>query len=566
MAETNEQVLQDVRTNIDIRTEGRKEKGMCKRHPKKKIRFVCESCSGEKICKKCLKSTHKDHQTGRVPSANKTGRVSSANKKQLNGSKHGPNGTVGDTDDHLLKVMGVGHEDSEDHIMIDLLKKAQNTIEEIDVKVKQFAKARKDLKLATEVEVEKVRDRSIALKQQVDELAVKLEKRLRHFRKSKDAVFKQHERSLKEYSKDLKDYCIKCQSTQNESSSDSGLHVEKRFDIQHEMEDFLNKEHQIHLPVATMDEFVPCKTTLDHLMKVFGDMESMEKADVFEDNKNRIVPTCTEFTEMSAFQFEGEIMRSICPTSEGSSWIVRETHNMVYTDIQHVTNDGEVAMSSVFDTGVLDIASNLADLTLVSCTDNTVRRLLPDGQSIIRFRTEARPESLCFQSNNDVVVCFFKKKKVAVYNLKGRQLLSCTDVKSESDFITQPFRVRSNRRNDDIAILNANPYSLVVMNKNLSLKFIYNSSTYYPEDIRDGGLTQVATPNIPVLPNDVCFDNGNNILLCDAVSKCVVTLDRNGVLLRTVCPGSDLPSSLAFDINNFLWVGYHNGQVKIIDF
>ncbi|XP_021357142.1 uncharacterized protein LOC110452791 [Mizuhopecten yessoensis] len=558
MAEINEYVGIIAPLETDSRTDNRTNRHRCKHHPKKKIRFVCESCGGEKICKKCLKSTHKDHQTSDVSRSNK--------KHRQAGTKHSLNGLIEIIDDDSGKPVDVDRDENEDTALIDLQKKSQTTIEDIDAKVKQFAKVRRDLKLATNVEVEKVRARAFVLKQQVDELTMKLEKRLRDFRKSKDEIIKEHERSLKEYSKVLKDYCTKCKPTQTDSSSDSGLHIEKSFDIRQEMEQFLQKEHHIHIPVATMDEFVPFTTTLDHIMKVFGDMESQEKVDVINRNQNRIVPTCMDYTEISAFQFEGEVMRSICPTDEGSSWIVRETHNMVYTDIQHVTNDGEVGMSSVFDAGVLDIASNMADLSLVCCTDNTVRRLLPDGQTFVRFRTEARPESLCFQSNNDVVVCFFKKKKVAVYNLKGRQLLSSTDAKSEAVFITHPFRVRSNRKNNDIAVLNANPYSLVVMSKNLSLKFIYNGSTYYPEDIRDRGWPQVSTPNIPaVLPNDVCFDNRHNILLCDAVSKCIVTIDPNGVVMRAVCPDNNLPSSLALDINGYLWVGYHNGRVKIIE-
>ncbi|XP_033749600.1 uncharacterized protein LOC117334219 [Pecten maximus] len=558
MAETNGHVVPVLREDIGSRgIDRRKDIRMCKRHTKKKVRYVCESCGGEKICKKCLKSTHKDHQIVSVSKPKK--------KRRQAGSKTLED-LIGSSGGDSEKVVDIGKQDNEDTTAIDLLENAQKTIEDIDVKVKEFTKARKDLKHATHVEVEKVRDRAAALKQQVDELAMKLESRLRDFRKTKDTIFKDHERALKECSKNLKDYCIKCKSTQNESSSDSGLHVEKSFDIQHEIEQFLNKEQHLDIPVATMDEFVPCTTSLEHIMKVFGDMDLQEKTNVLSKRKSSIVPTCLEFTEISAFQFEGEVMRSICPTPEGSSWIVRETNNMVYTDIQHVTNDGEVESSSVFGAGVLDIASNMGDLTLVSCTDNTVRRVLPDGQSFVRFRTEARPESICFQSNNNVVVCFFKKKKVAVFNLKGRQLLSCTDAKSEADFITHPFRVRSNRKNDDIAVLNADPYSLVVMDKNLNLKFIYNSSTYYPKDIQEGGLAQVAHPNFPVLPNDVCFDNRHNILLCDAASKCILTLDSNGSMLRAICPENDLPSSLSLDINNFLWVGYHNGQVKIIEF
>ncbi|XP_069124047.1 uncharacterized protein [Argopecten irradians] len=557
MSEQNGHVLQFLQDDIpENRTSKRKDKHMCKRHPKKKVRFVCDSCGGEKICKKCMKSSHKDHQTAKISKPNK--------KRNRVGSKHTIEELIGGID--AEEITNIGRKENEDTSRTLLLEKARKTIDDIEAKIQQFAQTRKDLKHATQVEVEKVRDRAIALKRQVDELTLGLENRLRNFRKTKDTVYKDHERTLKEYSKHLKNYCRKYKTTQHESSSDSGLHVEKSVDIHHEIEQFLHKEQHLDIPVATMDEFVPCTTTLDDIMKVFGDMDSHERTDILQRRKSNIVPTCLEFQEISAFEFEGEVMRSICPTPEGSSWIVRETNSMVYTDIQHVTNDGEVESSSVFGAGVLDIASNFGDLILVSCTDNTVRRLLPDGQSFVRFRTEARPESLCFQSSNNVVVCFFKKKKVAVFNLKGRQLLSSTDAKSEAEFITHPFRVRSNRKNDDIAVLNADPYSLVVMDKNLNLKFIFNSSTFYPEDIRERGMTKVALPKFSVLPNDVCFDNKNNILLCDAASKCILTLDPNGIMLKAICPENDLPSALTLDINNFLWVGYHSGHVKILEF
>lgn len=548
MADTKGQAWQDGRTGQKQTDRLSIHKNRCPHHPKNKLRFVCETCGATKACRKCLISMHKDH------------RVSDLSSKTV---KLTQNGALNHKSEYTETNL-TAHDDDEnqDELLQDLLKKADKMAEDMDERIKLFAKARADLKHSSVMEIGKVRERGTRLKQQIDELTTVLEKRLKDFRKTKEHMLKANERSLRDDSRTLKSYCDACTSTQNESS-DSGLHLERNIDIQHEIEHILKKDNHIPLPVAIMDKFVPNTTSLDQIKSVFGEIETQEKVDApLKQNDGYIVPTYDHFEEISNFQFEDEIiMRSLCPTNQGCAWIVREIHSMVYTNIQLVSIDGDEESSNGFDAGVLDIATNLDDLTLVSCTDNTVRRVLPNGQSIVRFETEARPESICFLSTNDIVMCFFKKKKVAVFNMKGRQLLSSKDARTEVEFIAHPFRVRSNRNNDNIAILNANPYSLVVVDRDLSLKFVY------PENVqRRGIIEQLVKPTQRVLPNDVCFDQENNLLICDAVCKCVVIINPNGVVLRTTSAGSDFPSSLALDMNGYLWVGYHNGDVKVIKY
>ena len=152
---------------------------------------------------------------------------------------------------------------------------------------------------------------------------------------------------------------------------------------------------------------------------------------------------------------------------------------------------------------------------------------------------------------------------------KGQELTTLE--RGNDNIVSHPFRARSNHSQTKVAVLNADPYSLLVLDEHLCVNFFYDgNATYYPGQLqhipkKSGSLfDSFDIPSLDFAPNDVCFDSSDNVLLTDCANMSLNIISIKGIPLKSVKISRNFfPCAVVLNATNTLWVGFNNGFMKI---
>lgn len=255
------------------------------------------------------------------------------------------------------------------------------------------------------------------------------------------------------------------------------------------------------------------------------------------------------------FQVESQRqVLSICPVDNSSAWLICTGSN----EASLRTQSGDVSAHMRVKPGAKlnDVVCSADGTKVFCCAQSSVRKILPDGQDQVLFRTDDYASSLCEAADGGIIVCHDDKGMMVKYSDEGDVITVITEDLDGWKLFSWPRKVRVNHGNGDIAVIEeTTPRHVAVMDSNMDELCRFQGR----QDL--GGKTPDA---VDFLPRDICFDRNNNIIIADYGNSCVMVIDRGGHVLRTVWRDEMPPTSVGLQNNGDLWVGFLDGQVRIV--
>ncbi|XP_069122083.1 uncharacterized protein [Argopecten irradians] len=500
----------------------------CAVHVNKKVAVVCTTCNNDFICTKCISSTHKGHD-------------------------------YLDLEDFL---------DSKKQDIAEFL-----DIEDIDGKIsatheqiETLAETISENRLRTDNVMQEIKARSVELKTEIDKIAADLIRECKvHGSKSLNSLEKL-EQNLTRQLACLKAAAISHQNVQMDSTPfDDMLR-----------RDSLKEESFTNIPALTSLLFVKQDEHVTILRTLFGslrcitangpsdvkNLQSIKSTMKKAPNTGRVLDTLTGVAD-------GKHVQAIFPCDDNSAWLVPgKSHRVKLT-----TRKGEVIQTVTLERGVvINDVMRTADkyLTTICCDDGSVRQILPSGRSQNLFSTGINITNLCeLSASGYFIACHSIQRKLVKYNQKGDVIQTVDRDAYGVRLFTKPVRVRLNRNNGDIAVVEwSSPEHVIILNDKLQVisRFFGDSKrrhSYAPFGSFRG---QGSKDNGHFDPADVIFTKNNHIIIADVWTNSLVMIDRNGKKLKTSFKFNFQPLRLGLQPNGDLWVGSHDGHVQIMRF
>ncbi|XP_061187145.1 uncharacterized protein LOC133195310 [Saccostrea echinata] len=170
-----------------------------------------------------------------------------------------------------------------------------------------------------------------------------------------------------------------------------------------------------------------------------------------------------------------------------------------------------------------------------------------------------RPFGVCTTSSGDLLVSMHSEKdeRLKVVRYSGSTEKQSIRVQERTSIYEYPVHNHysiSENRNLDICLVDINEKSVIVINKDGELRFVYNGHNPSPRDN-------------PFNPKGITTDSQGHILIADCDNDCVHIIDQKGTFLSFIVCGLMSPFGLCIDANDNLFVSEMRlNQVKKIKY
>ncbi|XP_021372492.1 uncharacterized protein LOC110462711 [Mizuhopecten yessoensis] len=246
--------------------------------------------------------------------------------------------------------------------------------------------------------------------------------------------------------------------------------------------------------------------------------------------------------------------------------------------LKHVDRVGQVGRKEKIGFPTLGFTSLPAGgKLLTNVHDKCVMSLTDTGDAKVLFSTAPLiPLQICDTEDNSLLVSLLDNTEYEINDKNIRVLTKYTktglrittverDTRGQRLFC-RPGRVRYNKRNGQIIAGNRTGETtahIVVFDTDLRLLFRYLGNGRSVSSDDDFNVKLI---NKGFFAVDADYDIFNNIVVLDNITKCVELLDCYGQLLKIVIQDSDAPRSLCVNFDQTLWIGFTDGQVKVIKY
>jgi len=319
----------------------------------------------------------------------------------------------------------------------------------------------------------------------------------------------------------------------------------------------------VHVPEELFTSHVVNDQQMD---RMFGELWSKEFIPKPQQSLNGVDHYCMarDVKVLSLFEnSEGVGIWSLCSTDNDKVWVVLNEGNEVQKNIKLVTIMEVIEQTVNIGQKVMDVCVDEKGAIFACCPNNEVCQLIGKQDKHVRRRTiPFSPSSLCIKSTGELIICYTDESKVAMHESRGKHIKSVGRDARYNNIIIDPNIVRMNNKTGDIAIISSGLSSVVVLDSEMTLRFLYNgTTTYTPDDIQTSDIKKTEFE-----PLDVIFDADNNVLFSDGARKSVIMLNREGQNIRSLYVDKFKPKALALNNDGKLWVGYQNGIIKLIEY
>ena len=300
------------------------------------------------------------------------------------------------------------------------------------------------------------------------------------------------------------------------------------------------------------------------------------------------INTCSEKkltngTVLTSFKPKSRDIMNIILIDDNTAWTRGRNNKM----IRMYTRDGKMVTEKTNDTRIFDMAYSPEGFLFLSGgqAPGSIYKCSRDGKILDKNFIKAavslehgrfmEPQGIAESelTGNIVVgwvdahVPFIQEgnaRFIEVYDKDGNAKYRIQDQDGKHMF-SQPIRIRVNRKNGDLLIVNC--YYRYVVNTEFK---------YVPKDfsdilvLTDKGKYKFRYRGISdqsgFWPNDACFDSQSNIVVSDNDKEEIHILDRHGQFQRIVKTFKD-PFALAIDSKDEIWMGYQGKeQIRIVRF
>lgn len=491
---------------------------------------MCTTCKNEFICTKCISSTHKGHSYLDL-------------EDFLEAKK--------DDTPYFLDIEEI---DS----------KIASTHEQIEILAETISENRQ----RTDNVIQDVKARAEELKREIDKISADYIRECRvHGSKNLNKLEKL-EQNLTRHLASLKAASLNHQNVPDNSSAFNDM-LRK---------DILKDEPSYNIPdlpsllLEKQDDHVTILRTLFGSLRGvssrgMSSVTSMSTASVRPvkkpTNNGRVLATLADVAD-------GKHIQSVLPCDDNSAWIVPgKSHRVRLT-----SRTGEIIQTVALERGVVIndiIRTDDKYLTLICCDDGSVRKIMPNGKCQNLFMTGSNVTNICELSTSGYfIVCHSIQRKLVKYNQRGDAIEVVERDAYGVRLFTKPVRVRLNRNNGDIAVVEwSAPEHVIIMNDKLQV-----ISRFFGEGKRRhsyGGYGSFKGQGAKETdghfdPTDVIFTRNNHIIIADVWTNSLIMIDRNGKKLKTSFKFNFQPLRLGLQPNGDVWVGSHDGQVQIMRF
>jgi len=286
-----------------------------------------------------------------------------------------------------------------------------------------------------------------------------------------------------------------------------------------------------------------------------------------------------------SFQASQTAITSICPDSSGHAWMKCDK-KLQKKDAKGNTIENKVFTKEI--TGM--VLDESGDNIWVSNRHNQKLEYiwLPDLSTIKAFRCSLMPLHICWAADGNIFVTMVDSRETNPTFLNVRMLVKLNEEGDEKNRVAYddlgdglfviPERVRANRSGTMVAVTNRtnDPNSpakqgaalamgghLVVLDGNLNLKYRYLGNGVV---IPAMNKYSPSTSDTKFVPNDVDFDNKDNIILVDGYTKSVqIRKAEDCSLIRLLLSDTAIPLCVGYSRSDeTFWVGFKSGKVTII--
>ncbi|OWF48589.1 uncharacterized protein LOC110452892 [Mizuhopecten yessoensis] len=488
----------------------------CPNHPGKWLVMVCTTCRDAFVCLTCINTSHTSHMFVEIEEYLDLKRHLFSRLKQ-----------VADTKLTTLKQR---------------LEKARDTKKESKQNMTELG--------------DYIKSRADEMKKQIDQICEDYTKQCRNIGQKNDDLLGHVEDRMQRHFDDLSEAADKCKEVLDQEKYQNLLHTEKNLKQQN------SRPYDLFPNLQSMGIIMSDKMT--RMMTQFGYMDTpIWKPDQEGPGKDEWGSDATNDAEpykvklLGSFQMESQKqVLSVCPIDNTSAWLICTGSS----EATLTTNKGNITVHMRVKPGVKlnDIVCSADRSNVFCCAQSSVRSILPDGKYKVLFRTEDYASSLCEAKDGGIIVCHDDKGKMIHYNGHGDVIKVITEDLDGWKLFSWPRRVRVNRKNGDMAVIEeTTPRHVAVMDSKMDELCRF-------QGIPNSGKSEKLQEEQNFLPRDICFDRNNDIIIADYGHGSVIVIDRDGRLVRTVWRDEMPPTCVGLQPNGDLWVGFLDGQVKVL--
>ena len=494
----------------------------CTDHPEKWLAMVCATCKDMFVCLTCISSKHRGHIFIEI-------------------------------EEYLL---------IKDHLLNKLTLEVITKSKRLDVRIQRVQRAKVDNKKNSSEMITFIEDRAKSMKDEIDRISNDYVSQCRAVEQNNDNLLVHLEDRMSKHFNDLKDISNHSRNVLDTENFMEFLTVENKLKFQNDR--MYDKFPKLWKTGVVMSD----KQT--RIMTQFGYMDKSdwvpdgcewggEKEEL--DVSGEISPFKVELLSTFMTQQQKQV-HAVCPIDNGQAWLACTASNQA--ELRNKKGDISGVMQTKEGVRINDIVHSMERSRTLCCAQGSVRKILPYGKYQLMFPTDFYSSSICEAFEDDhILVCHDEKGRILKYNSKGKVKQTIANDQDGWKLFTWPRKIRVNKRNGDLAIIEESPpRHVAVFNvKNEELCRYYGGKPA-PDETK----TEISNRDEEDAfhPRDICFDRNGDIIIADHGKKAIIVIDKDGREKRTIWRDEIPPSSLGIQPNGQLWIGFLSGAIKIV--
>ncbi|KAK3088858.1 hypothetical protein FSP39_024673 [Pinctada imbricata] len=289
--------------------------------------------------------------------------------------------------------------------------------------------------------------------------------------------------------------------------------------------------------------FLPSKKVLDVIKNAVGSIHMKET-----NSKGGVSNSCLNlirFQKVNSFRSTIGI-GSIRKTRNNMVWVmsIESPTLYMYNDTGNVVKS--VTLTDV--TGIRDMAVTRSGDMILTCRDNTVRRLSVNGNLsfLINVAPSFECHGVCLTEKEEIVVCMRNQNDtnhIAVFSNDGHKMLRDIPGRDmRTQVLSSPYRVLQNGK--DLCVVNIGT-NVVCLEQKGDVKWVYDGKQ--------------AKFDKTCYPRGITSDKHMNLLVADKNNNCVHYIDNTGGLIQVVLTqgqtGLIRPLEICWDdVSGLVWM------------
>ena len=492
----------------------------CSKHKGQECNFWCEQCK-EKVCSLCITSTHRGHDLADITS--------------------------------VLKAKRTLMQDDLKYLTSDYLKDWENLMEEASVLTATYTDEIDNVE-------KKMTSREVEFQLKMEDIFEENRDHLQEINTSNLAVLFKQEKDVSNVVQRIKQDAIDLERKLRDG----------------EIDDLLNYDQgdvRVRKPLLRLSRVLPSDFSFgpideQALNKMFGSLaiqQACTKSVGLKQENTKAGDVKIDPSSPAAPNLSKEFQK-VTPTLLSTFYVKRNAPCIVCIGQgQARIETNERTLHFVDEKGVLTDATNIDfsfnDMSLSQCRDiilsDEINQCIwsMSGDKIVKvlFKTPGKPNGLYCLPNGNIVVTFFKQKRVIVFSVSGKKIQTL-----DSEISKYPYRVCANKVNNDLCITEKqnlyinSPGTVLVLDSKYNFRYRYTG----PD-------------NKQLYPMDICTDTAGTVFVTDIQNDRVHILDKGGQFVQFLVAGQTIARGpCRIDVDDFgnAWIVLYGGEVQIIKY